>query len=69
MELNERMTLAIENDDLETVKKLIENGYDIHTYNDFILRDSAEYGYLNVVQYLVEHGANIHAENDEAMVI
>jgi ankyrin repeat protein len=51
---------------LETAKKMVESGADIHAENDYALRWAASYGHLDVVMFLVQSGADIHAENDYA---
>ena len=44
---------------LEIVKYLIENGADVHSFNDQALRYASGYGHLEIVKYLVEQGADI----------
>jgi ankyrin repeat protein len=46
---------------LDVVMTLIEQGANIHAYDDEALREAAENGHLDVVKYLVEHGADIDA--------
>ena len=53
--------------DVNTIKYLIEQGADIHVYNDYVLRYSAENGNLELVKYLIEKGADIHANDDYAL--
>jgi ankyrin repeat protein len=53
--------------DLEVIKSLIEEGADIHADNDYVLRWSAENGYLETVKYLVKKGSNINAYSDCAL--
>jgi hypothetical protein len=53
--------------EVETWKWLEEIGVDLHSYDDYALRNAATNGHLEVVKYLVEHGANIHADNDYAL--
>ena len=53
--------------DVETIKKLVDDGADIHIYNDYALRRAAEYGHLEVIKYLIEQGADIHIQNDYAL--
>ena len=52
---------------LEIVKRLIENGTDIHAGNEYAIRWASHYGHLEVVKFLLEKGADIHANNDEAL--
>ena len=44
---------------LEIVKYLIENGADVHSFNDQALRYASGYGHLEIVKYLIENGADI----------
>jgi len=53
---------------LDIVKYLVENGADIHAYDDYALKWSARNGHLDVVKYLLEKGANIHADNDSVLI-
>ena len=53
--------------DVNTIKYLVDNGADIHAYDDGALSYAAEYGNLETVKYLVEQGANIHANNDYSL--
>ena len=53
--------------DIETLRYLVQNGFDIHVNNNSALRLSAENGYMVVVKSLVENGADIHAEDDYAL--
>ncbi|WP_175888220.1 ankyrin repeat domain-containing protein [Burkholderia contaminans] len=50
--------------DLDSAKKAIENGADIHAKDDYALRWASGNGHLDCVKYLVEQGADIHALND-----
>ena len=52
---------AARNGDLEKVKKLVENGANIHFNNDYALRMAAGGGHTEIVSYLCDHGANITA--------
>lgn len=47
-----------------TWKWLVENGVDIHAYNDYALIYAAGRGYFEVVKYLIKAGADIHTRND-----
>ena len=49
---------------VDTFKYFIEEGINIHAYDDWALRCAAQNGYLEVVRYLIENGANIHAYDD-----
>ena len=50
--------------DLQVIKELVEEGADIHVYNDQPLEWAICEGHLDIVKFLVEKGANIHAKND-----
>ena len=54
---------------VETWEYLVENGADIHTYDDVPLRVAALNGHLETVKFLVENGADIHTWNDYALRI
>jgi len=53
--------------DLDVVKQLVEDGADIHSEDDYILRLACFNGNLKIAKYLAEQGANIHANDDEAL--
>jgi len=55
------------NGHIEIVKYLVENGADIHAYNDEALQLSTKKGHIGVVKFLVENGANIHVNDDIAL--
>ena len=50
------------------VKYALENGADVHVYDDLALRRSAQYGHQDVVKLLLENGANIYAKKNEALI-
>jgi ankyrin repeat protein len=52
---------------LDVVKYLVERGVDIHSGNEYTLRQASKAGRLSVVKYLVEQGVNIHFKNDSAL--
>jgi hypothetical protein len=49
------------NSTLNKIKRRIEKGWDIHTRDEYALRDACKKGNLPLVQLLVEHFADIHA--------
>lgn len=55
------LALAARNGDREKVKKLVENGANIHFNDDYALRMAAVGGHTEIVEYLGDHGANITA--------
>jgi len=57
--INAEFQKASYNGDLETVRYLCENGADIRSNNDCMVRWASSYGHLEVVKYLCEAGANI----------
>ncbi|WP_082402873.1 ankyrin repeat domain-containing protein [Achromobacter xylosoxidans] len=65
--LHEQLMDAVVVENLETVKRLVEQGADIHFLRDCILRWAAGNGQLEVVKFLVEQGADIHADDDLAL--
>ena len=64
MDYDRKLLVAIENNDLESVKRWIKQGADLHADNDHALRMAAANGHLEVVKYLLEQGANLHADRD-----
>lgn len=60
---------AAENGHLDIVRFLVENGADIHIYDETPLKLATEAGHLNIVKYLAEHGANIHVGNNDILTI
>lgn len=55
------LAMAARNGDHETVKKLVENGTNIHFNDDYALRMAAAGGHNEIVDHLCDHGANITA--------
>ena len=54
---------AVKNNDLESIKDLVEQGANLHTENEEALRCAAEKGHLEVVKYLID----LHASEDGAL--
>jgi hypothetical protein len=61
------LSIPITEGDLEMTKFLINNGSDIHVFNNSALRFASKMGNLAIVKLLVESGANVndHGPNDE----
>lgn len=58
---------AVDYEDLEIVKRVLENGADIEAVNNENMTPliaAAAYGYLDIVELLLENGANIEARDD-----
>ena len=51
----------------QVIKKLIEEGANVHAGNDYALRYASENGHTQVVKLLLEHGANVHVYDDYAL--
>jgi ankyrin repeat protein len=51
------------------VKKLIEEGADIHYNDEENLRWASGYASIDTVKILLDHGANVHAKSDEPLKI
>ena len=62
--MNDRFFEAVKAGDLATVNTLLDEGVDIHHWNDFALHNAAEHGHLDVVNRLLEANANVHAANN-----
>lgn len=52
------LNLSYHSHDIESVKRLIENGFDIHAENELMLRIAVEKGRVEIVKFLLEHGAD-----------
>jgi hypothetical protein len=52
---------------LETVKRLVSNGADVHFENDAPVRYASDMGHLDIIKYLVSVGANVRAADDHAV--
>lgn len=64
--MSEQIIKAASDGDLDTVKKLVEQGVDVNSRDNgqwTPLIIAAQNGHLNVVQYLIEKGADVNAEN------
>ena len=61
--LHERKDLS----KIETWQWMIDQGINIHAYNDKALRWVSDNGHIDVVKFLVENGADIHALDDYAL--
>jgi len=61
--LHERKNLS----KVETWEWMINQGINIHAYNDYALRLSAIRGHIDVVKFLLENDADIHADDDWAL--
>ena len=59
--------MAIYNGHLNVVKYLVENGTNIHIYNNYGLRGASKNGHLDVVKHLVENGANVQVWVDASL--
>ena len=60
---NIQLVKAAESGNLELVKKMIEQGADIHTRDEYALRWASNYGHLPVVKFLVENSSYIHIDD------
>jgi ankyrin repeat protein len=66
-DLDHQLIDAARSGDLELVKKLTDQGSDIHAENGLALRNASRRGHLDIVKYLINNGSDIHAENDYAL--
>ena len=65
--LESQLNISCAEGNLSKVKKLVEQGVDIHILDGAPLRWAAYNGNLEVVKYLVERGADIHECDDYAL--
>jgi len=49
------------------IQKLIDEGADVHVFNDYALRWAANNSRIEIVKILLENGADVHAEDDYAL--
>lgn len=54
--------------DLKMIKKLANNGADIHVNQEAPLRLAARFGHIDVVRWLIENGADVRARNNESLL-
>ena len=69
MSKEKQLVRACENGNLNKVKDLLNQGANIHYYDDDPLHIASEYGHLDIVKYLIEQGADIHASDDYALCL
>lgn len=58
------LTIAIEEDDLETVRNLINQGVNVTLLDEWILISAIRNGNLEMVKLLIEKGIDFHMEQD-----
>ena len=58
---------AVRNGDIFTLKKCINDGIDIHSYNDLALRIAVKSHEQKSIIFLLTNGANINAVYDDAL--
>ena len=66
-QLDNNLITASKEGNLEEVKSAIDEGANVHAYDDYALRYASRSGHLEIVKFLVENGANIHADDDYAL--
>ena len=59
---------AVKNNDLESIKDLVEQGVDLHAADDGALRQAARYGHLEVVKYLLEQRADSDRLSEKILI-
>lgn len=67
-ELNNALTLSSYNDNVDIVKLLLEYGADVHTENEYSLRNASSCGNTRIVKLLLEYGANVHAVYNKSII-
>ena len=63
---NNTLLYSIFNGHFKIAHLLLNNGADVHIYNDYALLYAIKNNRINVVQFLIGHGADVHAQNDRA---
>lgn len=66
--LNDQFIYAIDEENVEIMKYLIDNGADVRYRNDKGIRSASRVGNVGIVKYLCERGADIHAEQEESLI-
>ena len=66
-DINELLIKMAKEGNLPAMVSLLDQGANIHVYNDCVLIFAAENGHLEVVRLLLDHGADVHAEWDRAL--
>lgn len=61
------LMLAGGNGHLNIIKVLENHGYDIHNWNDYILKENVISGNCDIVKYMVSKGSDIRYDNDDAL--
>ena len=58
MDSKSKLFEAVKNNDLDSMKYLLEQEVDLHVYDNKALQHAAEKGHLEIVKYLLEQGAD-----------
>jgi len=66
-DLNQELMIAAKANNLETVKRVLKSGADVHVYEDYTLRWASSDGFIKIVKCLIENGANAQARRGEAI--
>ncbi len=65
---NNQLKLAVEYVHLPIIKYLLENGQNIHVYNDIAIILACRTGKLDIVKYLISQGANIDVNEGQILI-
>ena len=67
--IKEQLHIAADDGDLERVKKLIDEGYDLHAFSEGLsftpLHYAVKSGQIAAVKYLISVGADVNAHEEE----
>jgi len=66
---NEAMMQSVFHHRLDSFRFFVENGADVHTNNDYLLRQCASRGFLKYTKYLVSIGSNVNASDGPCSVV
>lgn len=66
--LNDKLLSLAFSTNFDEIIQLIEQGADLHTNYEYVLRRACRWGDLKTVKYLVQRGANIHILDEDALV-
>lgn len=68
--MSDSLHIASLNDDIENVKKLIENGKDVNSYDingNTLLHEACINGNIDIINFLISNNANINKRNYYSM--
>lgn len=62
--VDEDLKTVIQNNNVEQLKTMYEEGYNIYANNDYLLKLASYHGYTKIVNFLIEKGCNPDTNNE-----